>query len=182
MQCPLVIKIPFCYNTYHWWCNVHLCTIFHDYWWTIHYFAKKWDTWVKWVHITYMFSKNSLTNFHLNGHMGVHYITDNVYYNKEYMHYVVDSPSATDSKHMWIHCECHFHTIFHIPYTKWSHWPKHEYFFWKTALADPIFTLVLGFQSFWAAFNLLVTVVPLKVALGWGKIDFWVFKKIITQV
>ena len=45
------------------------------------------------------------------------------------------------------------------------------------ALADPTFTLVVGFQFFWAAFDLLVTVVPLKVALGWENIDFWAFQK-----
>ena len=45
------------------------------------------------------------------------------------------------------------------------------------APADPIFTLVVGFQLFLAAFDLLVTVVPLKEALGWEKIDFWAFKK-----
>ena len=50
------------------------------------------------------------------------------------------------------------------------------------ALADPIFTLVVGFQLFWAAFDLLVIVVPLKVALGLKKNDFGHFKKIITQV
>ena len=42
-------------------------------------------------------------------------------------------------------------------------------------LADPIFTLVVGFQLFWEAFDLFVTVVPLKVPLGLGKIDFWAF-------
>ena len=40
------------------------------------------------------------------------------------------------------------------------------------ALADPILTLVVGFQLIWAAFDLLVTVVPLKVALGLEKFDF----------
>ena len=49
--------------------------------------------------------------------------------------------------------------------------------FRKMALAYPIFTLVVGFQLFWAAFDLLVTVVPLKVALGLEKIDFWSFQK-----
>ena len=29
---------------------------------------------------------------------------------------------------------------------------------------------------FWAAFDMPMTVVPLKVALGWGTFDFWVFK------
>ena len=32
---------------------------------------------------------------------------------------------------------------------------------------------------FWAAFDMPMTVVPLKVALGWDKFDFWTFKKII---
>ena len=49
------------------------------------------------------------------------------------------------------------------------------FFFRKTALADPIFTLDGGFQLFWAAFDMLVTVVPLKVVLGLEKIDFWAF-------
>ena len=30
---------------------------------------------------------------------------------------------------------------------------------------------------FWAAFDMPMTVVPLKVALGWGKFDFWAFQK-----
>ena len=50
------------------------------------------------------------------------------------------------------------------------------------ALADPIFTLVVGFQLFWAAFDMLFTVVPLKVASGLEKNDFWAFQKIIMQV
>ena len=50
-------------------------------------------------------------------------------------------------------------------------------FFRKTALADPILTLDGGFQLFWAAFDLPMTVVPLKVALGLEKFDFWPFKK-----
>ena len=40
------------------------------------------------------------------------------------------------------------------------------------ALTDPIFTLDGDFQLFWAAFDLPMTVVPLKVALGLEKIDF----------
>ena len=40
-----------------------------------------------------------------------------------------------------------------------------------------IFTLDGGFQLFWAAFDLPMTVVPLKVALGWDKLDFWALKK-----
>ena len=35
------------------------------------------------------------------------------------------------------------------------------------AQADAILTLVVGFEMFWEAFDLLVTVAPLKVALGW---------------
>ena len=50
------------------------------------------------------------------------------------------------------------------------------------AIADPIFTLDGGIQLFWAAFDMLVTVVPIKMALGWEKIDFSAFKKIIMQV
>ena len=52
-----------------------------------------------------------------------------------------------------------------------------KYFFRKTALADPIFTLDGGFQLFQAAFDLPMTVVPLKVALGLEKCDFWALKK-----
>ena len=39
-----------------------------------------------------------------------------------------------------------------------------------------------GVQLFWAAFDMPMTVVSLKVALGLGKFDFWAFKKIIMQV
>ena len=46
------------------------------------------------------------------------------------------------------------------------------------AIADPIFTLVVGFQLFWAAIDLLVTVVQLKMALGLENI-FFAFQKII---
>ena len=45
------------------------------------------------------------------------------------------------------------------------------------AIARPIFTLGGGVQLFWAAFDMPVTVVPLKVALGWDKFDFWAFQK-----
>ena len=45
------------------------------------------------------------------------------------------------------------------------------------ALADPIFTLDEGFQWFWAAFDMPVTVVPLQVTLGFKKLDFWAFQK-----
>ena len=51
-------------------------------------------------------------------------------------------------------------------------------FFNQIAVAHSIFTLDgVGFQLFWAAFDLLVTVVPLKVALGLDKFDFWAFQK-----
>ena len=30
---------------------------------------------------------------------------------------------------------------------------------------------------FWAAFDMPMTVVPLKVALGWNKFDFWAFQQ-----
>ena len=43
------------------------------------------------------------------------------------------------------------------------------------AVAHSIFTLDGVVQLFWAAFDM--TVVPLKVALGWDKFDFWPFKK-----
>ena len=46
-----------------------------------------------------------------------------------------------------------------------------------TCVIISIFTLDGGFQMFWAAFDLPMTVVPLKVALGWEKIDFWPFQK-----
>ena len=56
-----------------------------------------------------------------------------------------------------------------------------KYFFRKTALADPLFTLDGGFQLFWAASDMLVTVIPLKLALGLEKNDFWAFQKIIQK-
>ena len=40
------------------------------------------------------------------------------------------------------------------------------------AVACSIFTLGWGVQLFWAAFDMPMTVVPLKVALGWDKFDF----------
>ena len=45
------------------------------------------------------------------------------------------------------------------------------------AVACSIFTLGGQIQLFWTAFDLMFTVVPLKVALGWHKFDFWAFKK-----
>ena len=45
------------------------------------------------------------------------------------------------------------------------------------AVAHSIFTLGGVVQLFWAAFDMPMTVVPLKVALGWDKFDFWALKK-----
>merc|ERR1712059_180166 len=45
-----------------------------------------------------------------------------------------------------------------------------------TCVIISIFTLDGGFQLFWAAFDLPMTVVPLKVALGLEKIDYF-FKR-----
>ena len=50
-----------------------------------------------------------------------------------------------------------------------------------TCVIISIFTLDGGFQLFWAAFDLPMTVVPLKVALGLEKLEFWHFKKIIEK-
>ena len=50
------------------------------------------------------------------------------------------------------------------------------------AVARSIFTLDRWVQFFWAAFDMPVTVVPLKVALGWDKFDFWALKKIIMDI
>ena len=54
-------------------------------------------------------------------------------------------------------------------------------FFKEMAVARSIFTLGGQVQLFWTAFDLMFTVVPLKVALGWHKFDFWAFKKIIMK-
>ena len=45
------------------------------------------------------------------------------------------------------------------------------------AVAHSIFTLDGAVQLFWAAFDMPVTVVPLKVALGWDKFDVWAFQE-----
>ena len=55
-------------------------------------------------------------------------------------------------------------------------------FFKQMAVACSLFTLEEGVKLLWAAFDMPMTVVPLKVALGLEKIDLWAFKKIITQV
>ena len=49
--------------------------------------------------------------------------------------------------------------------------------FKQMAVAHSIFTLGGAVQLFWAAFDLPVTEVPLKVALRYKKNVFWVFKK-----
>ena len=45
------------------------------------------------------------------------------------------------------------------------------------AVARSIFTLDGAVQLFWAAFDMPVTGIPLKVALGYKKIVFWPFPK-----
>ena len=49
-------------------------------------------------------------------------------------------------------------------------------FFKQMAVARSIFTVGGGVQLFWAAFDPIFTVVPLKVALGLEKFDFWAFQ------
>ena len=65
---------------------------------------------------------------------------------------------------------------------KGIHWEGNnlffKLFFKQMAVACSIFTLGgEGVQLFWAAFDMSVTMVPLKVALGCKKIDYWAFKK-----
>ena len=48
-------------------------------------------------------------------------------------------------------------------------------------VARPIFTLGGQVQLFWTAFDMPVTGVPLEVALGYKKIVFGHFKKIIME-
>ena len=45
-------------------------------------------------------------------------------------------------------------------------------FFKQMAVAHSIFTLDWGFQLFWAALDLPMSVVPLKVTLGLENFDF----------
>ena len=45
------------------------------------------------------------------------------------------------------------------------------------AVARSIFTLGGWVQLFWTTFDPMFAVVPLKVALGWHKFDFWAFQK-----
>ena len=55
-------------------------------------------------------------------------------------------------------------------------------FFKQMSVACSIFSLYVGWvQLFWAAFDMPVTVVSLKVALGLEKFDFWAFQKIIMR-
>ena len=49
--------------------------------------------------------------------------------------------------------------------------------FKQMTVAHSIFTLDGGVQLFWVAFDMSVTVIPLKVALWLEKFDFWAFKK-----
>ena len=52
---------------------------------------------------------------------------------------------------------------------------NNSFFFKQMAVAHSIFTLDGEVQLFWSAFDMLMTVVPLKVALGLGKFDFLAF-------
>ena len=54
--------------------------------------------------------------------------------------------------------------------------------FQQMAVARSIFTLGGQVQLFWTAFDMPMTGVPLKVALGYKKIVIWVFKKIIKKL
>ena len=47
----------------------------------------------------------------------------------------------------------------------------------EMVVAHSISTLDGWVQLFWAAFDMPITMVPLKFALGLKKIDFWAFKK-----
>ena len=65
---------------------------------------------------------------------------------------------------------------------KGIHWEGNNsffenYFFKQMAVAHSIFTLYGGFQLFWTAFVLHMTVVPLKVVFGLEKFNFWAFQK-----
>ena len=53
---------------------------------------------------------------------------------------------------------------------------KATIFFKKMAVARSVFTLDGVVQVFWAAFDMPMTVVPLKVALGLEKFNFWHLK------
>ena len=50
------------------------------------------------------------------------------------------------------------------------------------AVAHSMFTLCGQVQFFWTAFDLIFTVVPLKVVLGYKKLFFWAFQKIIMDI
>ena len=54
---------------------------------------------------------------------------------------------------------------------------RNIFFLWKMALADTILTLDGGVQLFWAAFDLFLAVVPLKVGLGLATNYFWAFQQ-----
>ena len=67
-----------------------------------------------------------------------------------------------------------------IPHLKWILSEVQQFVYKKIkqmAVAHSIFTLDGVVQLFWAAFDMSVTVVPLKVALGLEKFDFWAFQK-----
>ena len=58
---------------------------------------------------------------------------------------------------------------------------KATIFFKKMAVARSVFTLDGVVQVFWAAFDMPMTGVPFKVALGYKKLFFGLFKKIIKK-
>ena len=55
-------------------------------------------------------------------------------------------------------------------------------FFKEMAVASSILTLGGWVQLFWTAFDMAVTGVPLEVALGYKKLFFGCFKKIIMDI
>ena len=57
-----------------------------------------------------------------------------------------------------------------------------KFFCKEMAVAHSIFTLDGGFQLFCAVFDMPMTGVALKVALGYKQIGFWAFKKNNHQV
>ena len=62
-----------------------------------------------------------------------------------------------------------------IYFLKFSLFPG--FFFYEMAVACSIFNLGGQIQLFWTAFDMPVTGVPLKVALGYKKNVLWVFQK-----
>ena len=59
---------------------------------------------------------------------------------------------------------------------KGIYWEGNNFFFKQMAVAHSMFTLDGGVQLFWTAVDLILAVVPLKVALGYEKNEFGAFK------